>query len=316
MVKGDRESFKQLLVYFTENAFKQATSARIEINLLHRKEDSTLVGLKIQDNGPGLSEAQLDVGRSIFHAIIFLPFQDVFQEFEDAQEDGWPLPPNDPKRVSRENNVDIGSIARYVRNANGQILVTSELGKGTVFSVELPFEYATAPDGTKPRKLRNIFMPSQSSSRGGPTPSMPPPIQTPSLNLNGSQRRVDSRAFSPRSSSIMPPDSGIGSPRSYSLAVSHYDTIDETSRRSSFTDTQERNSPVNMNVLIAEEDPMSLRMIDERLSQLGYTVDFAYDGQECHDRFAANPAKVDVILMELKVDASMGKKLRACANGY
>jgi len=61
MVKGDRDCFKQVLVYFTNNAFRLSVSAKVEINLLHRKEDSALIGLKIQDNGPGLSEAQLDV---------------------------------------------------------------------------------------------------------------------------------------------------------------------------------------------------------------------------------------------------------------
>ena len=35
-----------------------------------------------------------------------------------------------------------------------------------------------------------------------------------------------------------------------------------------------------------------------------FSVNVAHDGQECHDCFALNPAKVDVILMELKVTAS------------
>ena len=57
----------------------------------------------------------------------------------------------------------------------------------------------------------------------------------------------------------------------------------------------------NLNVLIAEADPLNLRMSDERLSQWGHVMDIACDGQECHDRFAANPSKFDVILMDLKV---------------
>jgi CheY-like chemotaxis protein len=61
------------------------------------------------------------------------------------------------------------------------------------------------------------------------------------------------------------------------------------------------NSLANLNVLIAEHDPVSLRMLDERLSKWGHTVDIACNGQECHDRFAAKSSTVDVILMDLKV---------------
>jgi len=68
-------------------------------------------------------------------------------------------------------------------------------------------------------------------------------------------------------------------------------------------------TPVHLNVLIADSDSMSLRMLDERLSQLGHTVDIASDGQECHDRFASNPSKFDVILMDLRVGTPKGRKL-------
>jgi CheY-like chemotaxis protein len=42
-------------------------------------------------------------------------------------------------------------------------------------------------------------------------------------------------------------------------------------------------------------------MLDEKLSLWGHSVDIASDGQECHDRFASNAEKIDVILMDLKV---------------
>lgn len=56
-----------------------------------------------------------------------------------------------------------------------------------------------------------------------------------------------------------------------------------------------------MHVLIAEDDPISSRMLDERLTQWGHTVDIACDGQEAYDIFAADTGRVDVILMDLKV---------------
>jgi len=192
--------------------------------------------------------------------------------------------------------IDIGVIAKYVRHVNGQILVTSELGRGTVFSLELPFEPAPVPEGQKSRKLRKLFMPSQ-SSKSAPSPSMLPSINYADVNLNRSQRRVETKPFSPQSTSLLS-DSGIGSsPRPYS-----YDTKEDVvSHDSCHLNNQSHTTPVSLNVLIAEDDSKSLRMLDEKLSQLGHNVDSAYDGQACHDRFASNPSKIDVILMELKV---------------
>ena len=132
---------------------------------------------------------------------------------------------------------------------------------------------------------------------------MPPSIKSSDMNLNGSQRKVETKPFSPRSTSLLS-DSGIGpSPQPY-----NYDTIEEIASQDSYPDNQSDTAPISLNVLVAEEDPMSLKVLDERLSQLGHNVDFAYDGQECHDRFASNPSKIDVILMELKVCTFVGQE--------
>lgn len=63
-------------------------------------------------------------------------------------------------------------------------------------------------------------------------------------------------------------------------------------------------SQVFLNVLIAEDDPISLRMLEEKVSLLGHNVDTACDGQECHSRFVSNPSKFDVILMDLEVHSA------------
>lgn len=59
-VKGDIDRFKQVLVYFTDNAFKFATSARVEITA--PKEGTSTMRLTFQDSGPEMTEDQLDVG--------------------------------------------------------------------------------------------------------------------------------------------------------------------------------------------------------------------------------------------------------------
>lgn len=62
MVKGHRNGLKQLLEYFVDRAFNQSPSCKVDINLIRSTNDNTsLVGFKIQDTGPGMSEEQLDV---------------------------------------------------------------------------------------------------------------------------------------------------------------------------------------------------------------------------------------------------------------
>lgn len=61
------------------------------------------------------------------------------------------------------------------------------------------------------------------------------------------------------------------------------------------------NTPLKLNVLIADDDPLSVRTIDEQLSKWGARCTTSSDGQECHDRFEMTPDNFDVILIELKV---------------
>lgn len=64
MVKGDGDRLKQVLAYLAGNAFKQSTSAVFEINTIRTKDMTSVIGINIQDSSPGMSESELDVGKS------------------------------------------------------------------------------------------------------------------------------------------------------------------------------------------------------------------------------------------------------------
>jgi CheY-like chemotaxis protein len=227
--------------------------------------------------------------------------QKTARDFEQPQYDNHsPVPPTDTTPRLDETD-DITSISQYVRNLNGQIQVTSELGKGTTFSVELDFKHPVK----RPRKIRNLFLPSLRSSPQGPPPSGPPPRspRSPRAINNDHPGRAEGKGntqhpMTPRSSSL-PPVHRTLTPRPSDPALRLSPIKDETSSHYRMNEAQ--NSLATLNVLIADADPLDLRMSDERLSQWGHVVDITSDGQECHDRFAANPSKFDVILMDLKV---------------
>lgn len=57
----------------------------------------------------------------------------------------------------------------------------------------------------------------------------------------------------------------------------------------------------NMNVLVAEDDPVNSRIIKKRLEKLGHGVYLTVNGQECADTYRDRPAFFDVILMDMQV---------------
>lgn len=264
----------------------------------------------------------------LFHPTIqskLTRFQDVFQEFEQAQEAGWPLPSNESTPSLADTNPDLPAIARYVRNVNGQVLVTSDLGRGTTFSVELPFEHAPS-DISKPRKFRNLFLPSSGPPKGIP-PSAPPVTKPPTQRrLNGTQTSVEPPAHTQVNTQAFPGPPMAPSPRSSSL---HSHLIDRSSsvragvhdhalNRHNGSNIRSDTPPlspnlnkdlqtasIQLNILIAEDDPICLRMLEEKVSLLGHKVDVASNGQECHSKFASNPLKYDIILMDLEVRVSL-----------
>jgi len=79
--------------------------------------------------------------------------------------------------TSSSSSIDLSSlgvglavVARYVRNMKGQIRVQSELGKGTIFGIELPFEHAN------PSPIAQLLP--------LPTDNTPPPSSSPNATLS------------------------------------------------------------------------------------------------------------------------------------
>lgn len=68
LVKGNGDRFKQLIVYFMNKGFKRSTSTTANVFLIRTKKESSMVLVQIQDSGPGMSDAELDVCRPLYHS--------------------------------------------------------------------------------------------------------------------------------------------------------------------------------------------------------------------------------------------------------
>jgi CheY-like chemotaxis protein len=235
-------------------------------------------------------------------------------EFERGQDNKkWPVPTIDTTPsldgTDAAFSLDITAIGQYIRSLSGIIQVTSEPGAGTIFSLELPFDQAPL---VNPRKPRHLFLPTSRTSIVPPT-SHSPLSKSPNP-MHKEIRRQSERAINqaqptwqtiPQSSSIPPPSHKALPAR----PSQHEHVINGSSPLGTFPHASQENvgsevnrhSFSNLNILIADDDPLSRRILDEQLSQWGHAVDITCDGQDCHDRFASNIDKYDIILMDLKV---------------
>lgn len=366
-----------------------------------------------------------------------------------------------------EKTSDLTAIGKYVRNANGQIRVTSEVGKGTLFSIEIPFEHAKADSSTMPKRLKNLFLNASSSSKdksqpstsaatatksakhvapragmqrdrrveaapvaatqnefrspsrinmqtvkdhgNGPNPrtvtyesltlgemGSPPRIDLtenqddhnpkrdtyentmnpenrsparvsmikiekgnglnsnpggafdtvlegdvrspsrantnsaekdnaltprPSLydtgtfsssrSINSNSTQIHAPQAPERHSSLLKSVSYSPFPASTSPSAKDFPSPYGSRRGSMQPPSRSRTTPspepqiqkpaFSLNMLVAEDNFVTQRMLDKQLSQLGHLITIACDGQECHDQFVAGGSKFDIILMDLKV---------------
>lgn len=230
---------------------------------------------------------------------------------------------------SHSIGVGLAVVARYVRNMNGQIRVRSELGKGTIFGIELPFEHASGTPGTSheekhirepppPRPLSatglQIRAPYEAEDSDNSTVYASPLSK---INTRGSSESSELvfEEQTPFSTSQHPSGSATVTTPSFSDTDNPTSSVEssgpaETSR-STFP-FPEMDSPTHstrmrqelLNVLIAEDNPINAKLLTKRLTKSGHAVEVSYDGQECHDYFASKPHDVDVILMDLQVCSS------------
>ena len=206
----------------------------------------------------------------------------------EPQEEGWPLPVDDTTNgMNGGVSPDLAVIARYMRKVNGQILVTSELSKGSIFTIELQFEHAALGDVSRPRKLRNLFLPTPGLPEGHSLPKCQPSMK--SSNGRKSIEIQRKAEITPKTDgSSPPPNNGQnGTTAAYDHMLSIYGAPGEITSPHATTISRNR-SQFQLNVLVAEDGSIILRMLDEKLSLLGHQVDITSNGQECHSQFASN----------------------------
>jgi CheY-like chemotaxis protein len=234
--------------------------------------------------------------------------QDLFQEFEQVVDEdvnfmSGSSTPSTSEASSGTLGIGLAVVARYVRNMKGQIRVQSEPGKGTLFCLELPFELAKAsPD--VPRSRRQSIMDIK-LTRGMSDVSLTDYTTERQQSID-EKTHMGMEGTSPTSTFHSPRNAQniLESPDIERFGIGSSSTIDSTSSNYPFPQMDgATTSPTrpHLSVLIAEDNPIKSRILTRRLEKLGYEVQVAIDGQECHDYFKLHSQQVDVILMDIQV---------------
>ncbi|TVY37494.1 Cyanobacterial phytochrome B [Lachnellula subtilissima] len=293
-VKGDAARLRQVLSNLTTNAFQHSVTGGIKVDIrpILTKETISVIDITVQDVGAGMSETQLD---------------DLFQEFEQIiDEDGRSVTTSNLPPIMGDDMKTLGLglavVARYVRNMNGQIRVRSELGKGTIFGIELPFEHASPLDNIllSPGELPALEVLSVSTH----TQAEPPLVSLPDLKSKHMTSRNDSTTLHQEVIIPLPkpPHPTAMTPGTLS---SGFSSLSGASGSPNFPfprmGRDDSDPKELLSVLIAEDNPINAKLLTRRLVRLGHEVVVACDGQECHDHFVSKLQKVDVILMDLQM---------------
>ncbi|HEX5392493.1 MAG TPA: ATP-binding protein [Rhodocyclaceae bacterium] len=119
-VKGDEARLRQILLNLVSNAVKFTITGGVTIRLGTRHNSRHHLLLEVEDTGPGISPED--------QARLFQPFVQ--------------LAPSPVSRGIEGTGLGLAITQEFVQLMNGKVTLKSELGKGSLFCVDLPLEPA------------------------------------------------------------------------------------------------------------------------------------------------------------------------------
>ncbi|KAJ6782348.1 hypothetical protein PWT90_08103 [Aphanocladium album] len=400
-VHGDTRRVRQAISNVTANAVKHTDQGSVKINIqvTEIEEKQATIEFEVSDTGSGMTSRQLDA--------LFRDLEQVSATISDSGDS----PGRDESESSRTLGLGLAIVGRIVRNMNGQLRLTSEVGKGSRFVIQLPFQLPDSevdsanagiqsspnvrrssqrqskrPDGeitlvhrtsgsTVPtlRGTSNASGSRRSGSQGSQgsqgsgksdTDRLIDAIQTPlaatntelefftprrhsksGMHASGSMSSLSAGRASPEQSkqgSLISPtrtESGAMPVQDSKTPVKAVKLPDEYAAQSQVPSPQKpaeklveigsqfgrpRNDSIArqeipVRALIAEDDPINLKILRKRLERVGHTVAHASNGEECAAVFKSTASLVDVILMDMQMPIVDGltstKMIRAMEQG-
>ncbi|OAA70549.1 ATPase-like, ATP-binding domain protein [Cordyceps fumosorosea ARSEF 2679] len=130
-VHGDTRRVRQAVSNVTANAVKHTEKGSVTINiqLTELEEKQATIEFEVTDTGSGMTSRQLDA-----------LFRDLEQVSATMSNPGDSHSETESSHSSNALGLGLAVVGRIVRNMNGQLRLTSEVGKGSRFIIQLPFQ--------------------------------------------------------------------------------------------------------------------------------------------------------------------------------
>lgn len=219
-VIGDQRRVRQAISNVTANAIQATTEGgvKVEMYLASREENRCEIEISVSDTGTGMSTKKLDA--------LFRELEQVQSEAEQDMDvaitpDAKALPQSTEKGGgNRTLGLGLALVARILRNANGQLRLKSEEGKGSRFVIQFPFEL---PEGAPGQQAIEGNEGSQGTSTPlGPSSADPgtPPVEGERTLMDRGERRNSSTLSRRTSHGSMNSRKSIGSMESVQSQLS------------------------------------------------------------------------------------------------
>ncbi|TGO84894.1 hypothetical protein BPOR_0453g00040 [Botrytis porri] len=298
VVKCDGVRLRQTITNLLSNTVKHSTAGDVVVGLknVESDDDKTRVEMFFTDNGSGFTEPELDG--------IFQDFEKVLDDDEDVDEA--------PCLNEEKSSIGLGLAvaARFVRLNDGKIVINTQSGHGTTVTISIPFRKSEGGHHFTARAPRvDASAPSLSTespiSENGiqcDTPEnfqVPPPTPIKDPFLTSTTEVIDSPTSIPTPCTC----SHSSLSRSLSLSTKSVTTNPDYQLQYPFPIMELPPQPEirNLNVLVAEDNPLNSRLLEERLRKRGHVVTVKINGQACAEAVMATPDGFDIVLMDIQV---------------
>ena len=207
--------------------------------------------------------------------------------------------------------------ARFVRLNDGKIVINTEPGHGTTVTISIPFRKskgghpfaARTPREDAPDPSLSAQSPNSENGIKCDTPErfqVPPPTPLKEPFTTSAAELIESPESIPTPSTCTShpsPTSSSSHPLSTSLSAKSVTTNSDYQLQYPFPTMKLPPQPEirNLNVLVAEDNPLNSRLLEERLRKRGHVVTVTINGQACAEAVMATPDGFDIVLMDIQV---------------
>ncbi|ATZ50634.1 Bcphy3 [Botrytis cinerea B05.10] len=305
MVKCDGVRLRQTITNLLSNTVKHSTAGDVVVGLknVESDDDKTRVEMFFTDNGSGFTEPELDG--------IFQDFEKVLDDDDDVD-----APPSlDGEKASI--GLGLAVAARFVRLNDGKIVINTEPGHGTTVTISIPFRKskgghpfaARTPREDAPDPSLSAQSPNSENGIKCDTPErfqVPPPTPLKEPFTTSAAELIESPESIPTPSTCTShpsPTSSSSHPLSTSLSAKSVTTNSDYQLQYPFPTMKLPPQPEirNLNVLVAEDNPLNSRLLEERLRKRGHVVTVTINGQACAEAVMATPDGFDIVLMDIQM---------------